>query len=112
MVEPVERHGGNCSIAFQGLDESDEGMTLRDLLRARSTDDEDRRHMPRADHETDQLDGLSVAPLKIVEDQQARPVAGYDGSACRIEQPVALSQVARLALARLRGGGRSGGPGG
>ena len=46
------------------------------------------------DDETDQFDGLGVTPLQIVDDQQTRAVAD-DGPAHCIEQPMALSQVAR-----------------
>ena len=69
---------------------------LWDLLPADSTDDEDRCRMSGTDNETDQLNGLGVTPLQIVDDQQTRAVASDDGSAYSIEQPMALSHVARL----------------
>src|SRR5262245_24750158 len=72
-------------------------MLRWDLLPARRTDDEDRRRPSGTDNETDQLNGLGVTPLQIVDDQQARAVAGEDGSAHSIEQPITLSRVARLA---------------
>src|SRR5262245_39405726 len=75
-------------------------MLRWDLLPARRTDDEDRRRPSRMDNETDQLNGLGVTPLQIVDDQQARAVAGEDGSAHSIEQPITLSRVARLARPR------------
>ena len=81
----------------QSVDESDEGMMLGDLLRADGTDDEDRCRLSGTDDEADQLDGLGVTPLQIVDDQQTRAVADDDGSAHSIEQPMALSQVARPA---------------
>jgi hypothetical protein len=87
----------------QGVDESNEGMMLWDLLRADSTDDEDRCRLSGTDDETDELDGLGVTPLQIVDDQQAWAVAGDHGSAHSIEQPMALSQVARLARSRWLG---------
>src|SRR5262245_38461105 len=70
---------------------------LRALLRADSTDDEHRCRWAGMDNETDQLNGLGITPLQIVDDQQARAVAGEDGSAHSIEQPITLSRVARLA---------------
>ncbi len=76
---------------------------FRDLLRADGTDDEDRCRLSGTDNETDQLDGLGVTPLQIVDDQQARAVADGDGSVHSIEQPMALSQVARLARSRWLG---------
>ena len=69
---------------------------LWDLLRADSTDDEDRCRLSGTDNETDQLNGLGVTPLQIVDDQQTRAVGDHDGSGYSIEQPMALSQVARL----------------
>ena len=48
------------------------------------------------------FDGLGVAPLQIVDDQQTRAVAD-DGPAHGIEQPMALSQVARPARCRWLG---------
>src|SRR5262249_50727460 len=71
-------------------------MTLRDLLPPDSTDDEDRCRMSATDNETDQINGLGVTPLQIVDDQQTRAVASHDGSAYSIKQPMALSHVARL----------------
>ncbi|MGH9895949.1 MAG: hypothetical protein ACREA0_28975, partial [bacterium] len=71
-------------------------MMLWDLLPPDSTDDEDRCRMSGTDNETDQLNGLGVTPLQIVDDQQTRAVASHDGSAYSIEQPMALSHVARL----------------
>src|SRR5215510_4428577 len=71
-------------------------MLLWDLLPARRTDDEDWRRPSGTDNETDQLNGLGVTPLQIVDDQQARAVADKDGSAHSIEQPITLSRVARL----------------
>jgi hypothetical protein len=79
----------------QGVHESDEGMMLWDLLPPGSTDDEDRCRMSGTDNETDQLNGLGVTPLQIVDDEQTRAVASHDGSAYSIEQPMALSHVAR-----------------
>lgn len=84
----------------QGVYESNEGMMLWDLLPADSTDDEDWCRLSGTDNETDQLNGLGVTPLQIVNDQQARAVAGDDGSVHSIEQPMALSRVARLAPSR------------
>src|SRR5262245_39408834 len=70
-------------------------MMLWDLLPPDSTDDKDRCRMSGTDNETDQLNGLGVTPLQIVDDQQTRAVASHDGSAYSIEQPMALSHVAR-----------------
>ena len=67
---------------------------LWDLLPPDSTDDEDRCRMSGTDNETDQLNGLGVTPLQIVDDQQARAVADDDGSAHSIEQPMALRHLA------------------
>jgi hypothetical protein len=68
-------------------------MTLWNLLPSDSTDDEDRCRMSGTGNETDQLNGLGVAPLQIVDDQQTRAVASHDGAAYSIEQPMALSHV-------------------
>ena len=76
---------------------------MGDLLPADSTDDEDWCRLSGTDNETDQLNGLGVTPLQIVDDQQARAVAGDDGSAHSIEQSMALSRVARLARPRWLG---------
>src|SRR5215813_12501391 len=78
-------------------------MLLWDLLPARRTDDEDWRRPSGTDNETDQLNGLGVTPLQIVDDQQARAVADEDGSAHRIEQSITLSHIARLARPRWLG---------
>src|SRR5262245_47850526 len=69
---------------------------LWDLLPPDSTDDEDRCHMSGTDNETDQINGLGVTPLQIVDDQQTRAAASHNGSAYSIKQPMALSHVARL----------------
>ena len=69
---------------------------LWDLLPSDSTDNEDRCHMSGTDNETDQINGLGVTPLQIVDDQQTRTVASHDRSAYSIEQPMALSHVDRL----------------
>ena len=76
---------------------------LWDLLQADGADDQDRRRLTGTDNEADQLDGLGVTPLQIVDDQQARAVADSDGSVHSIEQPMALCQVARLARSRWLG---------
>jgi hypothetical protein len=52
--------------------------------------------MSGTDNETDQINGLGVTPLQIVDDQQTRAIASHDGSAYSIEQPMALSHIARL----------------
>src|SRR5262249_26234205 len=78
-------------------------MMLWDLLRADSTDDEDRCPLSGTDNETDQLNGLGVTPLQVVDDQQERAVGDDDGSAYSIEQPMALSDVARLFRSRWLG---------
>jgi len=52
--------------------------------------------MSGTDNETDQIHGLDVTPLQIVDDQQTRAMPSYDRSAYSIEQPMALSHVARL----------------
>src|SRR4030095_6227405 len=75
-------------------------MMLWELLRADSTDEEDRCGPCGTDNETDQLDGLGITPLQIVDDQQTRTVGDDDGSAHSIEQPLALSPVARTAPSR------------
>ena len=72
-------------------------MMLGELLRAGGTDEEDRCRPCGTDNETDQLDGLGITPLQIVDDQQTRTGGDDDGSAHGIEQPLALSQVARPA---------------
>ena len=64
----------------QGVHESNEGMMLWDLLPSDSTDNEDRCHMSGTDNETDQLNGLGVTPLQIVDDQQTRAVASQPRS--------------------------------
>ena len=79
----------------QGVHESNEGMMPRDLIPPDSTDDEDRCHMSRTDDETDQVNRLGITPLQIVDDQQTRATTGHDGSAYSIEQPMALSHIAR-----------------
>jgi hypothetical protein len=71
-------------------------MMPGDLLPPDSADDEDRRRISGTDNETDQFDGLGVTPLEIVDDQQTRAATSQDGSAYSIEQPMALSHVARL----------------
>src|SRR5262245_3019919 len=71
-------------------------MMRWDLLPADSTDNEDRCRLSGTDHETDQLNGLGITPLRIVNGQQTRAVASHDGSAHSSEQPMALSHVARL----------------
>src|SRR5262245_25523972 len=78
-------------------------MLRWDLLPTRRTDDEDWRRPSGMDNETDQLNGLGVTPLQIVDDQQARAVADEDGSAHSIEQPITLSRIARLARPRWLG---------
>jgi hypothetical protein len=60
-------------------------MMLWDLLPPDSTHDEDRRRVSGTDNETDQLNGLGVTPLEIVDDQQTRAVASHDGSAYSVE---------------------------
>jgi hypothetical protein len=52
--------------------------------------------MSGTDDETDQLNSLDITPLQIVDDQQTRAIASHDGSAYSIEQPMALSHIARL----------------
>ena len=83
-------------------------MMLWDLLGADGTDDEDRCRLSGTDDEADHFDGLGVTPLQIVDDQQTRAVAD-DGPAHCIEQPMALSQVARPARCGWREASRSSG---
>src|SRR5262245_66659505 len=78
-------------------------MMLWDLLPPDSADDEHRCRRSGTDNETDQLNGLCVTPLQIIDDQQTRAVASHDGSAYSIEQPMALSHVARLLRSRWLG---------
>ena len=73
------------------------------MTTADSTDDEDRCRPSATDNETDQLNGLGVTPLQIVDDQQAQAFADDDGSSHSIEQAMTLSQVARLARSRWLG---------
>src|SRR5262249_14793969 len=103
LVEPVEGHGGHGLVVAQRVDESVEGMMLGDLLRADGSHDEDGRRWPRTDHEADHFYGLGVAPLRIVDDQETGAIAD-EGPAHSIEQPMALSQVARPARRGWRGG--------
>ena len=102
FVEPVEGHGGHGLVVAQGVDEFDERMMLWDLLGADGTHDENRCRLPGTDDEADHVDGLGVTPLQIVDDQQTWAVAD-DGPAHGIEQPMALSQVARPARCGWRG---------
>ena len=105
VVASSSRSSGTVVTALswpKRVDESDEGMMLRDLLRADGTHDEDRCRRSGTDDEADHFDGLGVAPLQIVDDQQTRAVAD-DGPAHCIEQPMALSQVARPARCGWRG---------
>src|SRR5262249_30747517 len=103
FVKPVEWHGGHCSVVAQSVDELAKGMMLRELLRADSTDEEDRCRPSGTDNETNQLDGLGITPLQIVDDQQTWTVGDDDRSAHNIEQPLALSQVAGLVPSRWLG---------
>jgi len=73
---------------------------LRDLLPPDSTHDEDGCRMSGTNDETDQLNGLGITPLQIVDDQQTRATTSDDGSTDSIEQPVALSHIARLLRSR------------
>ncbi len=66
----------------QRIDESDEGMMLWDLLGADGTHDEDGCRRSGADDEADHIDGLGVAPLQIVDDQQTRAVADDGPTHC------------------------------
>ncbi len=84
FVEPAEWHGGHGLVVAQRVDESDEGMMLWDLLQADGTHDEDGCRRSGTDDEADHFDGLGVAPLQIVDDQQMRAVAD-DGPAHCIE---------------------------
>src|SRR5262249_31933240 len=102
FVEPLEWHGSHGLVAAQSVDESDEGMLLGGLLQPDGTHDEDWCCRCGTDHEANQVDGLRVAPLQIVDDQQTRAVAD-EGPAQRIEQAMALSQVARRARCGCRG---------
>jgi hypothetical protein len=68
FVKRLEWHGGHGLVVAQGVDQSDEGMVLWDLLGADGTHDEDRCRLSGTDDEADQFDGLGVAPLQIVND--------------------------------------------
>ena len=104
FVESFERYGGHSGVVAQGLDQSNERMMLWNLLGACGPDDENRYRLGGPDDETDQLDGLGVTPLQIIDDEQTRAVADDDCTAHSVEQPMALSRVARQDhLGRLRG---------
>lgn len=79
----------------QRIDQSDERVLLRNLLRAHGTDDQDECRLPAPHDEADQLDGLAITPLQIVDDEQARSIADDKSPAHGIAQPMALGRVAR-----------------
>jgi hypothetical protein len=99
FVEAVEMHRGHDSVLGQRIDEVSKGMALGDLLKTHRPDNQDRCGPRGTGKKTNQLNGLDVAPLKIIDDQQAWTVADHCPVHC-IEQSMALSQIIRPIQAR------------
>ena len=65
------------------------------LLGAGGADDEQPRIGRGADEEVEELEGLRIAPLEVVQDQEQWRGAGGDGSCERLEQPAPFPPVRR-----------------
>ncbi len=72
-------------------------MGVVDLLGARGTGDQGGRGRDALHQEADHLDGVGVAPLQIVNDEQRRNVALEECRRDRVEQLVATAGIAPAA---------------